>query len=63
MKKNVRHVLSVTDLSAEEIDVILKEAIRLKIQPLSDDLKGHFLALIFEKPSLRTRVSFEIAIQ
>jgi len=63
MKKNIRHVLSVTDLSAEEIDVILKDAIRLKKQPLSDDLKGHFLALIFEKPSLRTRVSFEIAIQ
>jgi ornithine carbamoyltransferase len=63
MKKQTKHVLSVTDLSAEEIDVILKEAIRLKKQPLSDDLKGHFLALIFEKPSLRTRVSFEIANQ
>ncbi len=63
MKNNTKHVLSVTDLSAEEIDVILKDAIRLKKSPLSDDLKGHFLALIFEKPSLRTRVSFEVAIQ
>ena len=63
MKNKFKHVLSVTDLSADEIDMILVEAIRLKKQPLSDDLKGHFLALIFEKPSLRTRVSFEIAIQ
>lgn len=63
MKKKTKHVLSVTDLSAEEIDVILKDAIKLKKSPLSDDLKGHFLALIFEKPSLRTRVSFEVAIQ
>jgi len=63
MKREVKHVLSVTDLSAEEIDIILMEAIRLKKQPLSDDLKGHFLALVFEKPSLRTRVSFEVAIQ
>jgi len=63
MNDKPHHYLSVTDLTAEETAAVLKEAIRLKKTPLSSDLAGHFLALVFEKPSLRTRVSFEIAIQ
>ncbi len=63
MNDKPHHYLSVTDLTAEETAAVLKEAIRLKKAPLSSDLAGHFLALVFEKPSLRTRVSFEIAIQ
>ena len=51
--------LSITDLSAKEIWQVLKLAKKLKSQtkPL---LKNKTLGMIFEKPSLRTRLSFEI---
>ncbi len=62
----MRHVLSLLDLSAEEIRNVLALAIKLKSRlqhgkrpPL---LKRHVLGLLFEKPSLRTRVSFETLI-
>jgi ornithine carbamoyltransferase len=42
---------------------MLEKSIVLKRSPESDVLKGQTLALIFEKPSLRTRVSFELAMQ
>ena len=63
----MRHLLSITDLSREEIEEILgktgalKEARRKGSEPLP--LKGKALALLFEKPSLRTRVSFEVGMQ
>jgi ornithine carbamoyltransferase len=62
----MRHFLSLLDLTAEEINHLLTEAARLKADfqhghrpPL---LAGHVLGLLFEKPSLRTRVSFETAM-
>ena len=59
-----RHVLSIADLSPDEIDVILKTALSLKRDGGGHDLlRGKTLALIFEKPSLRTRVSFDVAMQ
>jgi len=61
----MKHFLDVSDYSPAEIQDILDLAIRLKKeyfaggnQPL---FKGKTLALIFQKPSLRTRVSFEMA--
>jgi len=62
-----RDFLSVTDLNREKIEDIIVEAKRLKIERLEGrkkrkDLEGKFFALIFEKPSLRTRVTFETAL-
>ncbi|PFG74970.1 ornithine carbamoyltransferase [Tepidiforma thermophila] len=56
-----RHLLSSADLSAEEIAYLLDLAAALKRRP-QKVLVGKHLALLFEKASLRTRVSFEIAM-
>lgn len=54
---------SLSDLTKEEIEEILKVSELLKLQSLRGEehplLKGKTLAMIFEKPSTRTRVSFE----
>ncbi len=61
MQQNVRHLLSSADLTASEIAHLLDIAGKLKRRP-QDVLKGKHLALLFEKASLRTRVSFEVAM-
>jgi ornithine carbamoyltransferase len=62
----MRHFLSLIDLSADDLTHLLDEAARLKADarhglrpPL---LAGRVLGMIFEKPSLRTRASFEAAM-
>lgn len=62
----MKHLLSIADLSVDEVWQVLKLAKKLKEEwqkggnkPL---LKGKTLGMIFQKPSLRTRVSFEIAM-
>ncbi|MCK5741127.1 MAG: ornithine carbamoyltransferase [Chlorobi bacterium] len=57
--------LSVLDFSSEELLNTLKLAKEIKANPgdYSDALKGKTLAMIFEKPSLRTRTSFDVGIQ
>jgi ornithine carbamoyltransferase len=58
-----RHYLSVADLSASQIEGLLDEALRLKHGEAPDTpLRGRKAALVFQKPSLRTRVSFEVAM-
>ncbi|MBI4321941.1 MAG: ornithine carbamoyltransferase [Chloroflexi bacterium] len=61
-----KHLISVADLSSDDISEILNTAGRLKADQRSGRqapvLAGKNLALIFEKPSLRTRVSFELAM-
>jgi ornithine carbamoyltransferase len=60
-----KDLVSVADLSASEIDQLLSRARELKrgaSSQASQALKGRTLALVFEKPSLRTRVSFEVAM-
>ncbi|MCX7757975.1 MAG: ornithine carbamoyltransferase [candidate division WOR-3 bacterium] len=61
-----RHLLSISDLSSEEILKILYKALdlkeELKFEARLNYLLGKSCALIFEKPSLRTRVTFELAI-
>src|SRR5205085_8460859 len=62
-----RHFLDISDLSADEISQHLSEAARLKAARRirrSDEapLRGRVVGLVFEKPSLRTRVSFESAV-
>jgi ornithine carbamoyltransferase len=61
----MRHYLSVDDLSTTELPEILDLAATLKGHPgaHSGALAGRTIALIFEKPSTRTRVSFEVAVE
>lgn len=59
-----RDVLSIADLSPDEVTTILNTALSMKRDGGGHDLlRGKTLALIFEKPSLRTRVSFDVAMQ
>jgi ornithine carbamoyltransferase len=62
----MRHFLRLIDLSQEELTHLLDEAVRIKEahQRAADPqvLAGRVVGLIFEKPSLRTRVSFETGI-
>src|SRR3954451_16981780 len=59
------HFLSIKDFSPEEIRYLLDLAREIKTHPAAHHgaLKGKTLAMIFEKPSLRTRVSFDVGIQ
>lgn len=59
-----RNLLSVRDLVSAEIDFLLQLATRVKTQPwrYRESLAGKTLALLFEKPSLRTRATFEIGM-
>lgn len=58
---NPRHFTSLLDLSSEEFRSIINRAIALKNNrdPDYQPLKGQVLAMIFEKSSTRTRISFE----
>jgi ornithine carbamoyltransferase len=62
----MKHLLSISDLSTEEIISILELAEKLKDERekgiLKEYLKNKNLAMIFELPSTRTRISFEIAM-
>lgn len=62
----MKHFLTLADLTAAELQSILDLAVQLKTEwkaggnaPL---LKGKVLGMIFQKPSLRTRVSFDMAM-
>ena len=58
-----RHFLTGAELSAAELDGLLERALELKAAPLSSRaLAGRSVGLIFQKPSTRTRVSFEVGI-
>ena len=58
-----RDILGIEELTAEEIGLVLDVAARLKTHKFDDTqtlfAKGQTLAMLFEKPSLRTRVTFE----
>ncbi len=61
-----RDLLSINDLSPEEVRLVLEEARTLKLRFYAGEriipvLRGKTIALIFEKPSTRTRVSMEVA--
>lgn len=59
MKKDL---LSVSDLSGEDLHLLISGAADMKAQGWLSVLDHKVLALMFEKPSLRTRVSFEVAM-
>ena len=60
-----KNFLTLADFSVEELWQILEKAIEIEknLGKASHILTGKFLALIFEKPSTRTKVSFEVAIK
>ena len=57
-----RHLLDSADLTPTEIGFLLETALELKRRPRRL-LEGQHLALLFEKPSLRTRVSFQVGMR
>ncbi|VTR95524.1 ornithine carbamoyltransferase : Ornithine carbamoyltransferase OS=Rhodopirellula sp. SWK7 GN=RRSWK_05436 PE=3 SV=1: OTCace_N: OTCace [Gemmata massiliana] len=62
----MKHFLNLIDLTADELSHLLTEAARLKDAQArripSHSLSGRVVGLVFEKPSLRTRVSFESGV-
>jgi len=64
----LKHFLSINDLSRDEANFLLAETARLKVELLEhrarqrETLAGKTLAMVFEKPSLRTRVSFDVGM-
>lgn len=64
----MKHFLSINDLSRTDAQFLLAEAQRLKNELRTnparqrENLAGKTLAMIFEKPSLRTRVSFDVGM-
>ena len=57
-----KNLLSISDLNSRDIDLLISDAVSMKTQGWNSLLNGKILALLFEKPSLRTRVSFEVAM-
>ena len=58
-----KNFLSITDLGPEEVVDTVRAAARMKGGESSRPLEGKMLAILFERPSLRTRVSFEVGIR
>jgi len=58
-----KDLLSVSDLSSEDIRLLLSGAVDMKAQGWLSLLDRKILAIMFEKPSLRTKVSFEVAMR
>jgi len=54
--------LTVTDFGAEEILKVFESTKELKKAPFRDAFKNRAVGLIFQKPSLRTRVSFQVGV-
>ncbi|HEU0019309.1 MAG TPA: ornithine carbamoyltransferase [Thermoleophilaceae bacterium] len=58
-----RHFLTGAELTRGELDALIDRAVELKADRLaSDALAGKSVALVFEAPSTRTRVSFEVGV-
>jgi ornithine carbamoyltransferase len=57
-----RDYLSVADFSVAEAEQLIQKAIKMKKGPWPKVLDGKSITLLFEKPSLRTRLSFELAV-
>jgi len=59
-----RDFITIRSFTPAEIRKLIEDAVDIKANPLrySETLKGKALAMIFEKPSLRTRVTFDVGI-
>jgi ornithine carbamoyltransferase len=60
-----RNLTSDLDLTGEELVSLLQLTAEVKRSPraFAESLRGRYLSLLFEKPSLRTRLTFELAIK
>ena len=58
-----KHFLSINDITPSELQGLLDYAVELKTRGWISLMKNKTMALVFEKPSLRTRVSFEVAMR
>jgi len=58
----MKDLISIADLASDDIQNLIKSAVTLKQGGRKPLLEGKIIALIFEKPSLRTRVSFDVAM-
>ncbi len=58
-----KDLLSISDLSSIDVHLLIADAVELRADGWLDTLAGKTLALLFEKPSLRTRLSFEMAMR
>jgi len=65
VQPTTRHLASDLDLSSDALIEVLELAHQIKRAPsrFAERLKGRYLTLLFEKPSLRTRFTFELAIK
>ncbi|UCC91206.1 MAG: ornithine carbamoyltransferase [Candidatus Aenigmatarchaeota archaeon] len=58
----VKHFLTLLDYSEKEIKHILDLALKVKVEEIEEKLENQTLAMLFEKSSTRTRVSFEVGM-
>lgn len=58
-----KHIISISDLSREELELVVHTAAELKRHPRNDLLKDRVVASCFFEASTRTRLSFETAVQ
>ena len=59
----MKHFLSTSDWSREDLESLLQSAEALKKNPINSSLKGRSIALLFLNPSMRTRTSFDLGMQ
>jgi N-acetylornithine carbamoyltransferase len=59
LEKKMKHFLSTTDLTSEELNNLLEDAAKIKTGAVSKRLDGKVMGMVFLNPSLRTRTSFE----
>src|SRR5688572_6000178 len=63
MRRDLMHFIDGTELTRDVLTSLLDRALALKAAPAaSRALSGRSMALLFEKPSTRTRVSFEAGV-
>ena len=58
-----QHIISISDLTTEQLELLLQTALKLKEHPRGDLLEGKLIGSCFFEPSTRTRLSFETAVQ
>tara|TARA_B100000963_G_C22610313_1_gene664559 strand:- start:421 stop:1326 length:906 start_codon:yes stop_codon:yes gene_type:complete len=64
MQNNFKHFLNLDEISKNDINTILSESLKIKKKTSNHTFdKKKILAMIFEKPSTRTRVSFEVGMK
>jgi len=67
VSSSIRHFLDLTDISAKALRGMIDDSIAMKKQrkkgAAKQPLAGKIMAMIFDKPSTRTRVSFDVAMR